>query len=304
MFIEVELPISLRYYPQHLALSNRIAATETMPVRENTLPPLNVQVARPISPGGCPSAGDVDMASPTSWASLPDRPRTSESRRPSFSASNAPDTIPQSAWRVQPGQYVAFSVDTEAVAAASGHPDDSQEKNAILQFPVGRFIGLVVGSYVQRADDDSKWLEELVVLYVGRTPPTIPGTEGYYMPIAPFHTENDMRRGPPLRTKTLFPWKDRAQWTVFGTRLQIQQLHESKLVFDMDEDEFARCETRMTADFEDVDQKVKTDEVMRDAIHKLRPPPEPLPAIVWRDIRGEHGADPDEFVTQIYALDG
>ncbi|KAI0657258.1 hypothetical protein C8Q70DRAFT_277764 [Cubamyces menziesii] len=275
-----------------------------MPVREFMLPPLDIHIARPISPGGCPSAGDVDMASPTFWASLPDRPRTSESRRPSFSASNAPDTIPPSAWRIQPGQYIAFSIDKEAAAAAAGYVDGSKEKNAILQYPAGRYIGLVVGSYVQRADDDSRWLEELVVMYVARAPPAVPGAEACYVPIAPFQVEDGGSRGPPLRTKTLFPWKDRAQWTTFGTRLQIQTLHESKLSFDMDDDEFARFELRLTTDHDAMEQKLKgADEATKETVEKLRPASEPLPAIVWRDIRGEHGEDPTEFVTQIYALD-
>ncbi|KAI8978720.1 hypothetical protein BD414DRAFT_494182 [Trametes punicea] len=275
-----------------------------MPVRDNSLPPLDVQIVRSISPGGCPSAGDVDMASPISWASLPERPRTSESRRPSFSACNAPDTIPPSAWRIQPGHYIAFSIDKEAAAAAAGYADGSKEKEAIVQFPVGRYIGLVVGSYVQRADDDSRWLEELVVMYVARAAPAVPGTELWYVPIAPSQEEGDACRGFPLRTKTLFPWKDRAQWTTFGTRLQIQTLHESKLSFDVDDDEFTRFEHILTADHDDMAEKLKTDEAFKDAIDKLRPPSEPLPAVVWRDIRGEHGEDPSDFVAQIYALDG
>ncbi|KAH9851748.1 hypothetical protein C2E23DRAFT_886296 [Lenzites betulinus] len=276
-----------------------------MPVRETPLPQLDIPVARSISPGGCPSAGDVDMASPTSWASLPDRPRTSESRRPSFSVSNAPDSIPPSAWRVQPGQYVAFTLDTEAVAATTAHSDGSNEKNAIINFPVGRYIGLVVGSYVQRADDNMGWLEELIVLYVARVPPAVAGAEGFYLPIAPFQTDTDGSRRPPIQTRTLFPWKDRVQWTTFGTRLQIQRLHESKLMFDMDEDEFSRCENRVSADMDNTEQVLANGgDIVRNAVDKLRPPSEPLPATVWRDIRGEHtSADPTEFVSELYALD-
>ncbi|KAI0647879.1 hypothetical protein C8Q79DRAFT_537155 [Trametes meyenii] len=276
-----------------------------MPIRETPLPLLNIQAARPISPGGCPSAGDVDMASPTMWASLPDRPRTSESRRPSFSVSNAPDTVPPSAWRIQPGQYVAFTIDTEA--AALNYPEGSKEREAVLQFAVGRYIGLVVGSYVQRSEDNSRWLEELVIMFVAPAVPSLVGAERYCMPIAPFHGDVDvMERGPPLRTKTLFPWANRAQWTTFGTRLQVETLHDSQLLFDMDEDEFARFEQRVTSDWEHMDANaaLMANEDVKNIVAKLRPPPEPLPAVVWRDIRGKHGEDPSDFVNEVYALDG
>ncbi|KAI0769100.1 hypothetical protein BD413DRAFT_478295, partial [Trametes elegans] len=286
--------------------STHIASLATMPIRDIQLSPLDTYIARPISPGGSNSAGDIDMASPTAWASLPDRPRTCDSRRPSFSVSHAPNTIPQSAWRVQPGQYIAFSIDKDAAAAAAGYEDGSMEQQAITSFPVGRFIGLVVGSYVQRADDDSRWLEELVVMYVGHAPPTLAGTEGLCMPIAPFPDTAGSQCPLPLRTTGVFPVKDCLQYTTFGTRLQIQTLHESKLSFDVDEDEFSRFELQLTTDNDELREQLKGEGVSaahKAAVEKMRPPPEPLPAVVWRDIRGEHGEDPAEFVTQIYALD-
>ncbi|KAI0819239.1 hypothetical protein BC628DRAFT_1333481, partial [Trametes gibbosa] len=297
------LRYSLQYFASHL---RKTSSDGKMLVRETPLPQLDIAVTRSISPGGCPSAGDVDMASPTSWASLPNRPRTSESRRPSFSASNAPDSIPPSAWRIQPGQYVAFSLDTEAVAATTSHPDGSNEKNAIIQFPVGRYIGLVVGSYVQRADDNMGWLEELVVLYVASVPPPVAGAEGFCLPIAPFQNQTNGGHGPrdPIKTRTLFPWKDRVQWTTFGTRLQIQHLHESKLMFDMVEDEFARCEDLVSADMDRTPQVLANgDDTVRAEVDKLRPSSQPFPATVWRDIRGEHRADPAKFVDELYELD-
>ncbi|KAI0632289.1 hypothetical protein C8Q77DRAFT_1074302 [Trametes polyzona] len=266
-----------------------------MLARDTPVLQLDTVITRSISPGGCPSAGDVDMASPISWASLPDRPRTSQSRRPSFSVSNAPESIPPSAWRIQPGQYVAFSLDTEAVAGTTGHPDGSNEKNAIRQFPVGRYIGLVVGSAhcaLRRTRAPGR-AQHRGILHAHRA---VPGRGG-----------GQDANAPPIRTKTLFPWKDRVQWTTFGTRLQITHLHESKLSFDMDEDEFARCEARVAADMdkmEDVLVQSGGEGPIRDGVGKLRPSPEPFPATVWRDIRGEHGADPTAFVAELYALDG
>lgn len=248
------------------------------------------------------------MASPTAWASLPGRPRTSESRRPSFSISKAPDTIPPSAWRIQHGRYVAFQLDTAAVAANTAFEEGSKEKNAILNFPVKRYIGLVVESHVQRSDDDSRWLEELVVLYVGDQPPKVSGKEAWYMPIAPLKAGAAAGRDPAIQPKTIFPWAGCAQWTAFGARLQIQELHTSKLEFNIDEEEFERCERRFSADADSRDQFLVNcgDPSARLEVEMLKPTDEPLPATVWCDIRPTKGVndgkDPREFVKELYDL--
>ncbi|RPD62578.1 hypothetical protein L226DRAFT_532436 [Lentinus tigrinus ALCF2SS1-7] len=261
-------------------------------------PPLDLSHPRPISPGGCPSAGDFEMGSPTrSWCGsliLPERPRTSESRRPSWSASNAPDSIPKDTWRVLPGSYVAFSLDV--AGSANCYPPNSRAAEALLTFNGGRYIGLVVGSFVTRSEDDTRYNEDLTVLFVARTPPPIPEAADYFIPIAPCSDEESWER-KSIDTKPLFPLKDRLQWTTFGTLLRIETFVESSLRFNMDDDEFNRVEKFVEADI-----KVLSEAPVTNALTKLRVPAEPVPATVWRDIRGEHREDPMDYVVELYEL--
>ncbi|EIW59289.1 uncharacterized protein TRAVEDRAFT_46596 [Trametes versicolor FP-101664 SS1] len=304
------LPRYLLYSFHHLVTRFHIASLDTMGVRE--IPPammLDIPATRSISPGGCISARDVDMASPTAWASLPGRPRTSESRRPSFSISNAPDIIPADAWRIQHGRYVAFQLDTAAVAENTVFAEGSKEWNEILNFPVKRYIGLVVGSQMQKSDDKSRWLEELHVLYVVDLEelPELPGTESWYMPIAPLKAGAAAGCGRAIQTKTIFPWAGLSQCTVFGARLQIQELHTSQFEFGLDEDELERFLRRFSFDGGIRDQlKNECDPFVRAEIEMLEATDQPLLATVWCDIRPTKGVDyskdPREFVKELYDL--
>lgn len=239
------------------------------------------------------------MGSPTrSWCGslvLPDRPRTSESRRPSWSASNAPESIPKSTWRVLPGSYIAFSLDV--ASRASYYPPNSRAAEALLTFHGGRYIGLVVGSWATRSDDDTRYTEELTVLFVARMPPPIPEAAEHYVPIAPCSdTDMEVAGRKSIDTKPLFPLKDRVQWTTFGTRLSIETLVESSLDFKIDDDEFNRVEAFVKADMEVLNEAPKTN-----ALGKLRvPDDDPVPATIWRDIRGVHKEDPMDYVMELY----
>lgn len=264
------------------------------------IPPLDLSRTRPISPGG--SAGDYEMGSPRSWCSsfvLPDRPRTAQSRRPSFSASNAPGTYPRSAWRVLPGSYIAFSLELAEVANA--YPPDSKVAQALLTHHSGRYLGLVAGSNLARSPDDTHYIEDLVVLFVSDAPPPVDEAANHWAPIAPFEAADedgmdlDLER-KPISTKAMFPLKNRVQWTTFGTRLQIKTLVESKLRFDIDEDEFSEFEGVVTQDTAELNEHPQTA-----ILKKLRVSDDTvcLPATVWRDIRGGHSDDPTEFALEI-----
>ncbi|TFK90534.1 hypothetical protein K466DRAFT_596866 [Polyporus arcularius HHB13444] len=261
--------------------------------------PLDLSHPRSISPGGCPSA-DFEMGSPGSWCGsliLPDRPRTSESRRPSWSASNAPESVPKSTWRVMPGSYIAFSLDLSG--RANYYLPNSRAAQALLTFKGGRYLGLVAGSWVTRSDDDTHYTEILSVLFVARTPPPIPEAEDHFVPIAPCSDpEFSVEGRTPIRTKPLFPLKDRLQWTTFGTLLQIETLVESTLGFKMDDDEFNDLENLLKADMSALNEVPATN-----ALVKLRVPDgDPVPATIWRDIRGEHKEDPMQYVSELYEL--
>ncbi|KAI0754786.1 hypothetical protein C8Q80DRAFT_1266349 [Daedaleopsis nitida] len=263
------------------------------------IPPLNLYPPRPISPGGCPSAGDFEMHSPISWCGslvLPDRPRSAQSRRPSFSASDSPGGAPPSAWRVLPGSYVAFQLNLTEIA--NNYPPDSKAAQLLLTFQGGRYIGLVVNSFLTRDPTDTHYIEDITVLYVSDAPPPLPEAERFFLPIAPFEIEGVETEGRrPIKTKEMFPLPNRVQWTTFGARLQIKTLIESKLAFKMDDDEFSQVEVIVTADMAAVEECPPSY-----VLKKLRVPEphEPVPATIWRDIRGEHRIDPTDYVVEVH----
>ncbi len=171
---------------------------------------------------------------------------------------------------------------------------------------VHRYIGLVVESYAQPSDDNTRWLEELVVLFVGADPPEPQGTEQLYMPIAPLKARKYVGRDPPIQTKTIFPWADLLQWTTFGACLQIQELHASRLNFDLDEDELDRCGQRFAADKSNMEASSPL-VWAQPKVNALKPTLLPLPATVWCDIRPtksvEYGKDPQKFVEEVWKVE-
>ena len=240
------------------------------------------------------------MGSPRSWCSslvLPDRPRTSESHRPSFSASKAPGTFPSSTWRVQPGSYIAFSLQVSELAKY--HAPDSNAAKALLTFQGGRYLGLVVGSYVTRSPDDTRWIEDLSVLFVSDLEPPFPEVAGHYVPIAPYQGVEPPPR-KPITTKDMFPLKNRLQWTTFGTRLQIETLVESSLGFKMDDDEFNHFEAVVCADMAAL-RTLGNCPNWSDILKLKVPDCDAVPATVWRDIRGGHRDDPTQFVMELWS---
>ena len=125
-----------------------------------------------------------------------------------------------------------------------------------------------------------------------------------------------------IRHPSLLPLKGRVQWLTFGTRLRITTLHESSLSFYIDDDEdqppydWRRLEALINdnitalldsqgsppdADAPSPASSGDGDDDGSEALllQKLRVPDVPLPAIVWRDIRGEHEDDPMEYLREL-----
>ncbi|EJF63271.1 hypothetical protein BD309DRAFT_989498 [Dichomitus squalens] len=119
-----------------------------------------------------------------------------------------------------------------------------------------------------------------------------------------------------IRHPSLLPLRGRVQWLTFGTRLHITTFHESSLSFYVDDDEdqppyewrrfealvtdnlaalFDRSSSPPDADGTSAGSGDESDAL----VQKLRVPDISLPAIVWRDIRGEHEDDPTEFVREL-----
>lgn len=257
--------------------------------------------ARPVSPG-CPTDSIlVPRESASPWSTTAERPpRTSISRASSWRSLDS-DTgpPPSSVWRVEPASYIAFAIDTAAVAAQ--FPADSAAHAAIRAFAARRYVGLVGASYGYQ-DDAGALVEDLTVHFVARAPPPpVAGADAHWLPIAP--CDSAPARPPaaaPLAPARMFPWKDRVQWTTLGTRLLMTALHESSLRFALPEDEFARFEDRAAAHF----AEIPPDEDPASPIARLRMPQYQVPACVWRDIReADVHADPAMFVDELEQMD-
>lgn len=262
--------------------------------------------ARPLSPG-CPtdSVGTFTDVTPL-WTPQSYQSRTTISREPSWNAASATGPPASSVWRIEPGTFVAFSLDTDVVAEQ--FPVGSDARIAILSFPVGRYIGLVASSFAYYPEDGpqcQKLVEELVINYVGDTVPQLDGVQTHAMPIHP-STRLDWAI-PPLKTTTLFPWKDRYQWTTLGTRLQITQLHESRLKFDLHEDDFAAFEDQVAVNYPDMTNKLAKQQddgaTNNEVLGMLQVPMYRLPAKIWRDVREANCRDnPTAFADEVSQL--
>lgn len=234
-------------------------------------------------------------------------------------------------WRIQPGTYVAFSLDTQSIAERFPHGSESYE--TIAQMSGKKYVGLVVSSYTYPLDGDEggsegEMVEELVVNFVGGSPPDEAGFKNHWMPIFPSTSVSRTQPLSPLQTTTFFPWKDRVQWTTSGTRIIVRKLHESKLSFTLDDEEFARFEERVTEDYKSIpssqppqptshplgfisnaemdmdmdplEDEDEEEEKHRERIEKLKVPMFAFPAVVWRDIReANERDDPTRFLDEI-----
>ncbi|PSR70848.1 hypothetical protein PHLCEN_2v13289 [Hermanssonia centrifuga] len=258
--------------------------------------------ARPISP--------CCFTAPESHFSNNDTPpipsyTSGLTREYSWNASTFVGGPTTATWRIQPGAYIAFALDTEAIAER--FPIGSEAYESVQLFPVNRYIGLVSASYSYNEEDTSdgskgRSVEELVVHYVAGSVPRLPGLESLWMPISPF---SDFENAS-LNTTTLFPLKDRYQWTTFGARLRIEHLHESSLQFPLVEDDFVRFEEQAAIDYPSMAELQASELGAEDSfvVDLLKVPSFSLPVQVWRDVReATCRDDPIEFVAEVSALE-
>ncbi|KAH9949785.1 hypothetical protein B0H21DRAFT_706729 [Amylocystis lapponica] len=245
-----------------------------------TLPPIITTFSRPITPGLPTDPMETTPPSPT-W--IPERPHSAGLwRRPSFSSESSG---PSSPWRIEPGSFITFSLDSETLAhQLEDHPVAYQ---SVREFRGGRYLGLVMASFVHRVDD-GRPVEELIVNFVANTLPPIAEVAHHHLLVEPNESDDPRARGPALQTMTMLPWPDLVQWTSFGTRLVVDtgKLHESSLRFALQDEDMNRLENQATLDHEDFGsimplERVEDDDLLR----KLLVPDEIHPAEVWRDIR-------------------
>ncbi|CAL1712195.1 unnamed protein product [Somion occarium] len=277
--------------------------------------------ARPVTPG-CPTDSGVEINQLAPWAtqpshdSIPPAPRSANalSRTSSLNSTNF-NAPPGAQWRIPPGSYIAFGLDTLTVAAQ--FPEDSEAYEVISTFPTGKYVGCVVTSYTHTGQEwsdgcDDGPIEELAVHFVGATPPQEDEMADFWMPISPASDNETTTRGAPLKTKTLFPWKDKFQWTTAGTRLAVKTVHESSLKFILEDEEFGRLEEQMTHDYpalaDTASERMPVDddgefENVRPSFERLKVPMYALPAVVWRDVReANRRDDPTKFLDEVEEL--
>ena len=176
---------------------------------------------------------------------------------------------------------MTFSLDLEAFAARlSG---DSSFRNAILQFPTKRYLGLVSASWSYFDDeqldaDDPEPIEELVIHFVGRRGSEELGQDENVMSISPM---SDLREEhAALKSDNLFPYPDCLVWTTCGTRVRMNHLYESSLQFILEADDFERFDERVVRD-----RKALKEEDGGEG-HPLRIQKDwYIPVQVWEDVR-------------------
>ncbi|THH32427.1 hypothetical protein EUX98_g1764 [Antrodiella citrinella] len=212
-------------------------------------------------------------------------------------------------WRIQPGTFIAFELDTEFVAdrleaSCEAYPEllGKEAVRDVRVFPKGRYLGLVLWSHTYTVDasedmgeslDDGEGsdglegaevVEELVVNFVSPTPPPAPH-QSRCVPIGTFASGSEHA---PLQTTTLFPFPGMLQWTTFGTRLEVRSVCDSALHFKLKEDEFERFDERVADDYRASISKRLTQgckDAEDEAIETLKVPTYTLPAKIWRDVR-------------------
>lgn len=291
--------------------------------------------ARPLSPG-CPTdtgISSIHTTAPPWWQGGLPTPRAIPMTATALTRENSwnsvlpspatPTSIPSSRWRIQPGTYVAFSLDTESIAQKFAHHSAAYE--SVRRVPTRKYVGLVVSSYTylsEENEDDGEFVEELVVNFVGGSPPPEIGFKDHWISISPSMSSTnqsspstqpnyrDQATLPPasmepLHTATLFPWKNRVQWTTSGTRLIVHKFHESLLTFNLDDEEFGRFEEKVSEDYSSMHSitditRSPSDEEQNQRIEKMKVPLFAFPAQVWRDIREADERDhPVRFLDEV-----
>ncbi|KAH7915449.1 hypothetical protein BJ138DRAFT_1141766 [Hygrophoropsis aurantiaca] len=142
----------------------------------------------------------------------------------------------------------------------------------------GYYLGLVTSTFAQFDDDTLAIAEDIVVHFVAKD---IPPVSEHYMPIFPANESEIWGRGE-LHTTVLFPLRGYKQWTNFGVRLRVQQVHHSSLLFELEHEEFARFEHYAGIDYRDLDlMEPQLEEGNRNLISKLLVSTHTLPSEIW-----------------------
>ncbi|EMD40232.1 hypothetical protein CERSUDRAFT_122287 [Gelatoporia subvermispora B] len=244
--------------------------------------PIRTLHLRPVSPG-FPTAPLLlgNSYAPSNGIS---GPRTAVSRDASFEAIGSSSAADPEA--ILPGTFIAFSLDTEAIAAQ--YDDDTPERAAALALPSERYVGLVNQTFVHVTDKST--VQDLFVNLVGTTLPPCPDSCSVNaIPISPCEEVDGMR--PPLRlSHELFPWQDCMVWTALGVRLRVESVDDSVLRFELLSDERGRFDDESFADCRQVWNAMPHLGEDADPVWKLvqalwMHDAQMVPAIVWRDVR-------------------
>lgn len=244
-------------------------------------PPLK-HLGRPLSPG-CRTACDVNAP----WEDFYQQPLP----RQLSSRSLVPESpVPVTSF-LESGTYVTFSIDVEAVAYR--FIQDPEAYKRILDFPAKKYAALVSRDAIDGGLGTNDGSDTVTLYMVGNAPPPVTGREAHCLPIGPT-TEPG---GHALETNMLLPWKDMLQWTAFGTKVWITQVHESCLRFRLQDDSWSRF-----------DAKAEEDGAADAAAQNARCADEDLriaPVQVWWNVRETEADsldDPAEFFAELDTL--
>ncbi|KII90670.1 hypothetical protein PLICRDRAFT_28649 [Plicaturopsis crispa FD-325 SS-3] len=279
----------------HAFLSSETPLFPSRPLRTPSPKP-KPKRRNPLSPG-CPSAGGyVPLHYP--WLHHPKPPGSPDSIPSRPTAFNTEPVVPEHPAPIEPGTYVAFALATDAIAER--FPEDSEARREVAAFPTGRYIGLVTTSFTYVDEEDGgREIEELVLHYVAREPPSPPATKQHWMGIAGADAKSTVGEGP-LRTNVFFPVVNAVQWTTQGIRLQVEKMHPSALTFALKDSEFERFEDAAVEHYETIDTSdPNMDDDEADEVERWAVPLNAIPAEIWQDIRVGADGVPSKFLDEI-----
>ncbi|KAI0040290.1 hypothetical protein FA95DRAFT_900594 [Auriscalpium vulgare] len=201
---------------------------------------------------------------------------------------------------IEPGTYIAFALSKTAVSVQCPFAT-----HLVESFPTKRYVGLVTSSTFYK-NEEGELVQELVVNYVSPAQPSNSSlsTASPSVPIFP-HATNGPAPAATLRTNTMFPWPDCHQWMTLGTRLLVDQVHKSSLVFALTDDALERVEQLMDAAYKQAHRDQDGDECLDSVeVQHLSVPEFPLPADVWTDLRdGKVCIDSLRFPDEVQSLE-
>ena len=197
---------------------------------------------------------------------------------------------------------MAFALATPLIAERFSRGSEAYE--AVQTFPRSIYIGLVSDSFTFVSEESGGLVNEVIIHYVSRaTPPS--SVNGHCIPIYPAAAAIDSSRGPPLRTTAFFPYADCKQWTTMGVKLTAELVHDSSLVFSLEDEEFSRFEDLAVMDYKHM-SSLDVFKTEADAIEfqKLRVPQYALASEIWKDVRmGNEQSEPHNFVEEVNLLE-